>query len=73
MSKGFVKEYDDVRLNEIPPSLNALQRYLTNESGGINVYEKKSFKDEATGREFHEMSNGVTYAVNDEREWYVVE
>jgi len=73
MSRGFVKEYDDMRLNEVPPSLNGLIRYLTYESNGFTVYEKKSYKHPETGREMHEMSNGLTYALNDDREWYIVE
>ena len=73
MSRGFVKEYEDQWLHEIRPTLNALIHHLTAESNGFVVQVKKNYKDEKTGKEVYEMSNGLTYSLNDESHWFVVE
>ena len=51
--------------------MNALIVYLTRENNGVRVYEKKSYVDERTGKEVFEMSNGLSYAIDDEGKWYV--
>lgn len=71
MSQAFVKESDDMWLNEVPPTMNALINFLTRENGGIRVYEQKTLIDEK-GRNVHVMSNGLSYSKNDKGEWYVV-
>ena len=73
MSRGFVKDYEDQWLHEIAPTLNALVHHLTRESNGIVVYEKRSYKDADTGKDVHEMSNGLSYSVNDENQWFVLD
>ena len=70
MSQAFVKESDEQWLHDIQPTLNALIVYLTRENNGIRVYEQKSFIDK-NGKEIHQMSNGLSYA-KDENVWYVV-
>ena len=72
MSRAFVKEDDDQWLHDISPTLNALIHYLTKENNGVRVYEKRSYVN-AQGKQVHEMSNGLTYAVNEERQWYILE
>ena len=72
MSRAFVKEGDDQWLHDIAPTLNALIHYLTRENGGIRVYEKRNYVNE-NGKDVHEMSNGLSYAINEERQWYIVE
>ena len=72
MSQAFVKESDEQWLHEIQPTLNALVVYLTRENNGIRVYEKRTYRDEKQGREVYEMSNGLSYAKDDEGKWYVV-
>ena len=73
MSRAFVKESDDQEwLDEIPPTMNALIVYLTKENSGIRVYEKKNYVNPANGKEVHEMSNGLSYTLNDEGKWQVI-
>ena len=72
MSQAFVRESDDQWLHDVAPSLNALIIYLTRENNGIRVYEQKTFVDTKTGREVHAMSNGLSYAKDDQGKWYVV-
>ena len=71
MSQAFVREQDEQWLHEVPPTLNALLVYLTRENNGIRVYEQKAFTDPKTGKERHQMSNGLTYTKDDEGRWIV--
>jgi len=70
MSRAFVKEGESENqwLHDVEPTLEALVKYLTKESG-YKVYLKKSFYNEALGREINEMSNGLNYGINDEGHW----
>ena len=70
MSQAFVKESDEQWLHDIQPTLNALIVYLTRENNSIRVYEQKNFVDK-DGKEIHIMSNGLSYA-KDDNKWYVV-
>jgi hypothetical protein len=72
MSQAFVREGDDQWLNEVSPTLNALIFFLTRENNGVRVYEVKTTID-ATGREVHAMSNGLSYSKNEKGEWQVVD
>ena len=67
-----MKESDDQWLHDVGPSVSALVVYLTRENNGIRVYEQKTYMDAATNREVHVMSNGLSYAKDDEGKWYVV-
>jgi hypothetical protein len=73
MSSAFVRDQDDQWLHEIPPTINALIQYLTRENNGIGVYVKNSYLHPAIGKDVHEMSNGMTYGINNESQWYVVD
>ncbi|MDP9041008.1 MAG: hypothetical protein M3N30_03440 [Bacteroidota bacterium] len=57
MSQAFVKESDEMLLQDVFPSITALIMYLTRENNGIRVYEKKRVKDSENNREVHVMSN----------------
>jgi hypothetical protein len=72
MSQAFVRESDEQWLHDVAPSINALIIYLTRENNGIRVYEKKTYVDPKTGRQIHTMSNGLSYAKDDQGKWYVV-
>ena len=72
MSHAFVKESDEQWLHEIAPILNALIVYLTRENNGIRVYEQKNFVDAKNGKEIHIMSNGLSYAKDNENKWCVI-
>ena len=71
MSSAFVKESEEQWLHDIQPTLNALIVYLSRENNNIRVYEKKNFVDKK-GKEIYEMSNGLSYAKDDNSKWYVV-
>ena len=73
MSRAFTKEEDGQWLNDIPPTMPALIRYLTNENNGIGVYEKKSYINAATGKEVHEMSNGFSYSIDENGKWFALD
>ena len=72
MSQAFVREGDDQWLSDIGPSLRALIVFLTRENNGIEVYEKKNYTD-SKGREFHVMSNGLSYSKDEKGKWEIVE
>lgn len=70
MSQAFVREGDHQDLQDIDPTMNALVSFLTNENGGIRVYEKKQVKGK-DGDIVHMMSNGLGYRVNSKSKWEV--
>ena len=72
MSQAFVKESDEQWLHDVQPTINALVVYLTRENNGVRVYEKRSYLNTKSGKEMHEMSNGLTYSKDDEGKWYIV-
>lgn len=72
MSQAFVREAEEQSLHEVAPTLNALIVYLTRENNGVRVYEQKTYVNPKDQREVHEMSNGLSYAKDDEYRWYVV-
>jgi len=71
MSSAFVKESEEQWLHDIQPTLHALIVYLTRENNNIRVYEKKNFIDKK-GNAIYEMSNGLSYAKDENSKWYVV-
>ena len=72
MSSAFVKENEEQWLHEVAPTINALIVYLTRENNGVRVYEQKVMVDKKSGKEVHVMSNGLSYAKDNEGKWYVV-
>ena len=72
MSQAFVKEQEEQWLHDVSPTLNALIFYLTRENNGVRVYEQKNFIDSKLGKEVHIMSNGGSYAIDDEGKWYIL-
>ena len=71
MSQAFVKESEEQWLHDVAPTLNALIIYLTRENNGIRVYEKKTVPG-PNGKDMYVMSNGLSYAIDNEGKWYVV-
>ena len=71
MSQAFVKESDEQWLHDVAPTLNALVVYLTRENNGVRVYEQRTYIHPTNGREVHVMSNGLSYAKDDESKWYI--
>lgn len=72
MSQAFVRESDEQWLHEVSPTLSALIVYLTRQNNGVRVYEKSTHLDKKTGKEAHDMSNGLSYAKDDEGKWMMV-
>jgi hypothetical protein len=73
MSQAFVKESDEQWLHDIGPTLNALIVYLTRQNNGIRVYEKRSYIHPKVNKEVHDMSNGLSYAKDEEGKWYIID
>jgi hypothetical protein len=73
MSQAFVRERDEEWLHDVAPTLQALVMYLTRENNGILIYEKKSYFSETYKAEVHEMSDGLSYALNNEGKWFVID
>ncbi|TSJ34891.1 hypothetical protein FO440_24205 [Mucilaginibacter corticis] len=72
MSSAFVREAEYQKLNEIEPSLSALSFFLRRENGGQLIRETKSFYSEKCGRHVYAMSDGLSYALDDEHKWMVI-
>lgn len=72
MSSAFVRESDEQRLNEVGPALSALLLYLRRENGGVHVREVKSYYSQKHERDVYEMSDGLTYAKDDESKWFII-
>jgi hypothetical protein len=72
MSQAFVRENDEMLLQDVSPSVKALIIYLTRENNGIRVYEKHLVKDTEKNREVHVMSNGLSYSKDENSKWYVI-
>jgi hypothetical protein len=73
MSQAFVKESEGEWLQDIGPTMTALILHLTRENNGIRVYEKSSSYSEKHRRMLYLMSNGLSYAKDDQDKWYVAE
>ncbi len=72
MSSAFVKEGEYQKLSDVGPSLGALTFYLRQENGGQAIRETKSFYSNHCGRHVYEMSDGLTYALDDENKWKIM-
>jgi hypothetical protein len=73
MSSAFVKESDEEWLHDIAPTMPALINYLTRENNGIRVYERSTRLDAKTGKSVHVMSNGMSYSIDNDNKWFVVD
>jgi hypothetical protein len=73
MSSAFVKESEEQWLHEISPTVPSLINYLTRQNNGIRVYEKEIHTDPKTGKLVYKMSNGLSYEVNANNQWYIAD
>ena len=73
MSQAFVKDEDDQWLHDVSPTVNSLINYLARENNGIRVYERRNYFDNASGKEVHEMSNGLSYTKDNHNKWMIFE
>jgi len=72
MSQAFIRENDEMLLSDVFPSITALIIYLTRENNGARVYEKHRVWDKENNREVHVMSNGLSYAKDENNKWYMI-
>jgi hypothetical protein len=72
MSGAFIRESDDQWLQDVGPSLTALQNFLTRENNGVRVYLQRTEVD-SKSRELHYMSNGLAYYKDSAGIWTVAE
>jgi hypothetical protein len=73
MSQAFIRENDEMQLQDVAPSVTALMIFLTRENNGVRVYEKHSVKHPQVKGEVHVMSNGLSYAKDDDSKWYLID
>ena len=73
MSQAFVRESEEQWLHDVSPTVNALIVYLTRENNGVRVYEQKNYIDTKTGKETHEMSNGMKYSKDSDGKWMLAD
>lgn len=72
MSSAFVKEGESGNLKDVAPELGALLFFLRIENHGISIREEKSYFSEKHGRQVYQMSDGLSYALDDSQHWYVM-
>jgi hypothetical protein len=71
MSSAFVKEGESPLLKDVAPNLHALLFYLRRENGGVAIHWTKNYFSEKHQQEVYEMSDGLTYMVQDQH-WKVL-
>ena len=72
MSSAFVKEGEARHLKDVAPDLGSLLFFLRLENNGTVIRDEKNYFSEKHGREIWEISDGLTYALDDERHWYII-
>ena len=72
MSSAFVKEGELRQLKDVAPNLGALLFYLRTENNGTVVRDEKNYFSEKHGRDIYEMSDGLTYSLNDSGQWHII-
>ena len=72
MSSAFVKEGETGQLKDVAPDLGALLFFLRIENNGTVIREEKNYFSEKYGRDVYEMSDGLTYALDDAQHWYII-
>lgn len=70
MSRAFVKEGESDQLKDIEPNMGSLLFFLKRENGSA-VRNLKTRFSEKFQREVHDMSDGLTYGLNDNNQWQV--
>ncbi|MGF7042711.1 hypothetical protein [Mucilaginibacter lappiensis] len=72
MSSAFVKEGEARHLKDVAPNLGALLFFLRVENNGTVIRDEKYYHSEKPGRDVYEMSDGLSYALDDEHHWYII-
>ena len=71
MSRAFVREGDSEQLKDVAPNMASLLMFLRRENGAA-VRELYSRFSDKYRKEVHEMSDGLGYMLNDDKQWQVV-
>ena len=72
MSSAFVKEGEARHLKDVEPELGALLFFLRMENNGTVIRDERSYFSEKHGRDVYEMSDGLTYALDDTQHWFII-
>jgi hypothetical protein len=72
MSSAFVKEGEAGQLKDVAPSLGALLFFLRVENNGTVIRDEKNYFSEKYGREVYQMSDGLSYALDDAQHWFTI-
>ena len=72
MSSAFVKEGEAGHLKDVAPNLGALLFFLRVENNGTIIRDEKSYFSARHGRDVYEMSDGLTYALDDTGHWFII-
>lgn len=72
MSSAFVKEGETGHLKDVAPNLGALLFFLRVENNGTAIRDEKSYFSEKYGRDVYEMSDGLTYALDESGHWFII-
>ncbi|MDR6944187.1 hypothetical protein [Mucilaginibacter pocheonensis] len=72
MSSAFVKEGKVGHLRDVAPNIGALLFFLRIENNGTVIRDEKNYFSEKHGRDVYEMSDGLSYALDDENHWYII-
>lgn len=72
MSSAFVKEGEARHLKDVAPNLGALLFFLRVENNGTIIRDERSYFSKEHRRDAYEMSDGLTYALDDENHWYII-
>jgi len=72
MSSAFVKEGEAGHLKDVPPNLGALLFFLRIENNGIVIRDEKIYYSDEHGREVYQMSDGLSYALDDSQHWFII-
>ncbi|QQL49051.1 hypothetical protein [Mucilaginibacter ginkgonis] len=70
MSRAFVKEGESDQLKDVAPNMASLQFFLKRENG-YTITEMRTRFSEQFQREVHDMSDGLSYGLNDANQWQV--
>lgn len=71
MSSAFLKEGESGQLKDVAPNFGALLFFLRMENGGTVTCDLKNYYSDKYGGDVYEMSDGLTYALNDEGRWAI--
>lgn len=72
MSSAFVKEGEAGHPKDVAPNIGALLFFLRIENNGTVIRDEKNYFSEKHGRDVYEMSDGLSYALDDENHWYII-